>query len=118
MSYYRIVPRDLFNESKLLKCLGKVAIVCHDEMLPGLRMVVDDGSPFVIDQRTSDGGLYVERGIHFDGYGYPLDLYTAYNSKENYPLLCDTDEGTIEVLDDDGCITVAFRNFIKKLKKQ
>ena len=30
MSYARVIPRDLFNEANLLKCLGKVALILMD----------------------------------------------------------------------------------------
>lgn len=32
--YQRVLPRDLFNEAALLKCLGKVALWIHEGMLP------------------------------------------------------------------------------------
>ena len=30
MTYRRVLPRDLFNEAKLLKCLGQLALIIHD----------------------------------------------------------------------------------------
>lgn len=29
-SYRRVLPRDLFNEAKLLKCLGQLSLMIHD----------------------------------------------------------------------------------------
>ena len=31
--YERVVPRDLFNEAILLKCMGKVCLLIEDRMI-------------------------------------------------------------------------------------
>jgi len=62
MSYLRVIPRDLFNESKLLKCLGQVCLHIHDNRAGRLAMVESgaaDGEQFEIDQNEFDGSLYV-----------------------------------------------------------
>lgn len=30
MTYQREIPRDLFNEANLLKCLGQISLIAHD----------------------------------------------------------------------------------------
>lgn len=34
MSYFRVIPRDLFNEASLLKCYGRLAILLDDMRSP------------------------------------------------------------------------------------
>ena len=86
MSYYRVIPRDLFNESKLLKCMGKIALLVEDGMIPGL----------TIDEYPEDAGFQVEQGISgeifianlifTDKQGEEVFFYTPLNSKEAWPL--------------------------------
>lgn len=118
MAYSRVIPRDLFNEAKLLKCLGQLALIIHNGRdkqwgaIPAALQADCDGRPFVIEQRDSDGGLYA---IHpwFTLRGQRLVLYTAYNSQEPYPLLCEMPGPTeIEVLDEDGDLTEEFYDYI------
>ena len=33
-NYYRVIPRDLFNEAKLLKCMGHLCLKIHDRQVP------------------------------------------------------------------------------------
>jgi hypothetical protein len=42
IEYNRVIPRDLFNESKLLKCFGQLALLMHDGVIPG--SIVFDGN--------------------------------------------------------------------------
>ena len=86
MSYLRVIPRDFFNESKLLKCLGQFQLCIHDRTANGLPFEVDfDGRAFEIIQYDSDGALSVLNYL-VSLNGEPVILYTPYNSKENYPL--------------------------------
>jgi|CXWL01.1.fsa_nt_gi hypothetical protein len=110
--YQRIIPRDLFNEAKLLKCLGQLALIIHDAAPNGIE--VYGTGEFRIDQRRGCGGLYVCSGINFRVKSLVLDLYTAYNSKEEYPLLCDTGNGEIAVFNGDGTLTEEFLVYLGK----
>ena len=119
VTYNRVVPRDLFNESKLLKCLGRLAILIftgrdqHGTKTPERLSYRHDGEPFSIEQRPEDGGLYCPNVQFFD-LEEPLTLYVAYNDKgDPYPLLCDTGEkGEIQVLHPGGELTGTFRDFL------
>ncbi len=31
MTYHRVLPRDAFNEAKLLKCIGKLTLLIEDK---------------------------------------------------------------------------------------
>ncbi len=58
MAYLRVIPRDLFNEGNLLKCLGRIYI--NLESLPGISAeLVETGGPFHIEQNEDDGSIYV-----------------------------------------------------------
>lgn len=118
--YQRIIPRDLFNESKLLKCVGQLALLIHDgkdkngRTTPPALKVEHSGGEFRIDQRPEDGGLYVN--VHFKVKSSVLDVYLAYNSKRSYPLLCMTAEcEELEVLYDDGTLTDEFCEYVNNL---
>lgn len=51
-NYQRVIPRDLFNESKLLKCIGRLILKIHDnDNLPAPMTFEHDGSPFKIVQQ-------------------------------------------------------------------
>lgn len=88
MSYFRVNPRDLFNESKLLKCLGQIALMIHDNKIPGLEIHHDnERSGYKIDQDENDGSIYVSN-MHFSANnGGAVHFYHPLNSKENYPLM-------------------------------
>lgn len=111
--YQRVLPRDLFNESKLLKCLGQLALLVHDGQIP-LKMDFI-GESFDIDQRESDGGLYCSTVKFYlgDDDEDDLCLYSAYNSKSPYPLFLGTADGDeIAVFYADGNPTVEFLDFL------
>lgn len=93
MSYKRVLPRDLFNEAKLLKCLGQLALLIHDGKAPdGLSFEQDamscDG--FDIDQDPFSGELYVDNLTLWFDLGEDairINLSTHYNSRDSYPLV-------------------------------
>ena len=120
--YSRVVPRDLFNEAKLLKSLGQLCLLIHDGVdkwgnpTPRHLNFRHEGERFVIDQRQSCGGLYVTAGLQFTVRSHVLELYSAYNDKSEYPLLCMTHEGEeIEVLDHDGTLSEDFCCYVEYL---
>lgn len=115
--YKRVVPRDLFNESKLLKCLGRLALIIHKglEPIPDGLSFDNNGEEFRIDQKQC-GSLYVASGIEFRCHGVELNLHTAYNNKSNYPLFLVTeDNGEIEVFNDSGELTEEFILYINQI---
>jgi len=60
MSYSRVIPRDFFNEAKLLKCMGQLSLAILDGMTPeGITITVEEtGEPFQIEL-DDDGYLYL-----------------------------------------------------------
>ncbi len=89
MSYLRVIPRDLFNEAKLLKCLGRLALILHDGVgVPrGLTIQHDDTETkgFQIEQDESTGALYCAN-LECTFRHRLIGLHAPYNSKDAYPL--------------------------------
>lgn len=111
--YTRVIPRDLFNEAKLLKCLGQLSLLIHNGMCP--MRVIHDADRFVgfaIDQDQSDGSFYCSNlKFYFkrDGKDVEARFRTSLNSRENYPLCTTTPEGEeIGVFEADGGLTEDF----------
>jgi len=102
MTYTRVCPRDLFNEAKLLKCLGRLSLMILDGYSP-LKEIHDtelhDG--FCIVQDEADGSIFCEN-LHFYANGRKLHLFTSLNSKEDYPLMLRGEDEDVDVFDLTG----------------
>jgi hypothetical protein len=104
MPYKRVLPRDLFNESKLLKCLGQLALILHDygRRYP-LRLEHERPSRgFMIERDPADGGLYCVNLNLYHRDGRRIELSTNYNSKSPYPLFFILEDESGAVFTDDG----------------
>ena len=107
MTYHRVIPRDLFNEAKLLKCLGRLALLIHDNhpvtVKYDMEMELKEPQEGFTAYQQADGGLYVGN-VAFYIRGEQCPLWTAYNNRDNYPLWCEVHDGTDHVLvfDEDG----------------
>lgn len=89
MSYTRVIPRDFFNESKLLKCLGHFEIMTETK-LNLEKNLLNENEGFQICQDESTGYLFCanyEVILRKNKQEYQIELFTIYNSKEAYPLL-------------------------------
>lgn len=115
MGYRRVLPRDLFNESKLLKCVGQLVLLLHDGKAPD-GLVFDEetfqlehgGTGFKIHQADHDGSLSISN-MNFYLRGKRLTFSTLYNSKEPYPFYLTTEDyEDVPVLEDDGTFTADF----------
>lgn len=85
MSYKRVLPRDAFNEAKLLKCIGKLTLMIEDGELPAWHYHYD-GEPFGITQDESDGSIFVSN-ITFWRSKKQVNVFTPLNSKDAWPAL-------------------------------
>jgi hypothetical protein len=113
--YNRVIPRDLFNESKLLKCLGQLALLLHNGVPWPLRIEYEDDG-FVIDQNPATGGFYC-RTLTLYCNIKPIWLESSLNSKDAYPL--EFDEATLgRVFDDDGQFSAEFKEFLDNLQTE
>jgi len=104
MGYNRVIPRDLFNEAKLLKCLGQFAI--ESEGVPEISItLIDEDGGFLIEQDDSSGNLFCSSLEILIG-GCAVAVECVYNSKDPYPLLfSETQE---RVFDEDGSFSQVF----------
>ncbi len=117
MPYMRVIPRDLFNESKLLKCLGQLSLIIHDKSEAfHLKLELDHFMPrrgFVIDQDESDGALYCSNLI-FKVKGERVNLRSKYNSKDPYPLMYEAEETCYcDLFSDDGSLSEGFKEWAR-----
>jgi hypothetical protein len=108
MSYQRVIPRDFFNEAKLLKCMGQLSLKILDGMLPdGVKIRIDEcGLPFDVHQ-TDDGRLFLNDYDVTINDTY-VSMSTTYNSKDSYPLVCYHDDVETTVFDENGNFTEEF----------
>lgn len=84
MSYVRVVPRDLFNEANLLKCLGRLYIVT-EQFTSVTISEPEPGEPFQIEQSDDDGSLQcLNVQLVINGQAYTLTR--PLNSRAAWPL--------------------------------
>lgn len=101
-NYCRVIPRDLFNEANLLKCLGRFWIAT-EQYQPRKVQIEYDGEPFDVRQ-DDDGRLWAENiGIFIQDK--PYWHYRPLNSRQPWPLYLNTDDDCIPVFTDDGQLT-------------
>lgn len=111
-NYNRVIPRDLFNEAKLLKCIGLLVLKIHDGLAPeGLTVYEHDDAPFRI--ALMDEGALTITSIVFTIGEDTLTFKTTYNSKASYPLRCEYENGEQLVFDEQGNFTNEFLEFCK-----
>lgn len=125
MSYLRVVPRDLFNEAKLLKCLGKLSLNILDSVqgvAPYLEEVFQNHDlGFAIVQNEHDGSLssatynvYLKSDLD-----NPIHLYTPLNCKEPWPLMYELDADVVnQVFNDEGNFTKEFIDDIRRYSNE
>lgn len=117
MEYQRVIPRDLFNESKLLKCIGQLCLKIHDNQTP-VKMSVEqnqEGEPFEIGL-LEEGALCI-LNLNISIQDKVFIFKTTYNSKANYPLYLDYDYCDYEVFDDKGEFTQTFIDFCNSVNE-
>lgn len=115
MTYKRVIPRDLFNEANLLKCLGQL-VVKLDERRSFASLKASEANPFagfMIEQSPDDGSISSATLIFMikaDNYR----LYRPLNSREVWPLwvgagwMTDPDFEDLAVFDDEGELSPEF----------
>lgn len=85
MTYRREIPRDLFNEANLLKCLGQIALIAHDKGRPEALRVTHRPGAFDIRQSEDDGSIYCAN-VQIIIRERLFDHYRPLNSREPWPL--------------------------------
>lgn len=112
-SYTRVVPRDFFNESKLLKCMGFLALrILNSELPEGITIEIEEsGDAFDIGM-TQDGSLTV-LNYPVTINGEDVTMKTTINAKDNFPFFCEIDYTEYLVFDDQGNFD---KEFIERFK--
>lgn len=106
MTYKRVLPRDLFNEANLLKCIGKLTLMIEDGLIPWMSYHYD-GEAFNICQDPSDGSLFVSN-VQFFANNKTLVVDRPLNSREAWPLRLVTEDNTFDIFNDEGEFILKF----------
>lgn len=101
-SYDRKIPRDFFNEAKLLKCMGVLSLKILDNQTPeGIDIQIEEtGEAFNIEL-MEDGHLTVTN-YNVSVNDEIVTMKSTYNSKSNFPLICQYEYDEVPVFDDNG----------------
>lgn len=102
MSYLRVIPRDLFNEGNLLKCLGQLYL--NLDKIGMADRLVHSGAEFEIDQSDDDGSISVTTVVLYVG-DQACYLRRPLNSRRHYPLYFFVSDDQIDVFNEDGTFT-------------
>lgn len=117
MTYTRVIPRDLFNEASLLKCLGQLWI--KTERYQPIVLVHHSSGAFRIGQNEDDGSISCHN-VHLRIGDRAFDHRRPLNSREPWPLwvwpVDDPDAEEVAVFDDSGELSGDFLTFIAEAK--
>lgn len=107
--YQRVLPRDLFNEAKLLKCLGKLCMLIEDGLCQlsfDYDTSEDDG--FRVHQLRECGGIYSANLRFYTPAGDEVEMNSPLNSRQSWPLLFYYNGEEHPVFDEDGALSDEF----------
>jgi hypothetical protein len=115
--YTRVLPRDLFNEADLLKCMARLCIFLDDtpDHVASLEDDMEAGAPFDVQQSMTSGAIYVAN-IPFSVSGEAYDLYRPLNSRQPWPLWCGPSHGegeAIRVFSEEGLLSEDMLSLIR-----
>jgi hypothetical protein len=106
-NYRRIIPRDLFNEANLLKCVGRLILLIQEDQIPLPIIYNEDCSEGFKIRMLPCGDLTISN-IEFFINKEQVIFKTTYNAKGNYPLFCEWDDCEFLVFDEQGQFTEEF----------
>lgn len=116
MSYRRVLPRDLFNESNLLKCYGRLWIILSEMDNHQARFEMEEVESFEVFQSSGDGSLFVDN-LPLTVGEHDYRLKRPLNSREPWPLYADSmddpDFEMVPVFDDEGNLTDEMLSLIR-----
>lgn len=99
-TYQRVIPRDLFNEANLLKCLGRFWIET-ERYQPRKVTIEHDGEAFDVWLDDGDGSISV-RNVEIFINGRPHAHRRPLNSREPWPFYLNTGEDYVPAFNDKG----------------
>jgi hypothetical protein len=111
MSYIRVLPRDLFNEANLLKCVGALWIKLENH--PNAKFDQEDVDAFDIRQSDDDGSLSIVN-ISLTIHGRRYRFRRPLNSRASWPLYIreDGEWDDVPVFTDGGDLSPEIRELI------
>lgn len=116
-----VLPRDLFNHSKILKCMGRLSLLIFDGQMDAVSLDLT-GNNFNVYQDNDTGCLGVSNLKLYTRRGKEIILFSHYNSKSNYPLwfTLENEDQFCEglVFDDDGNLTESFLDLIDLIREE
>lgn len=120
MTYCRVIPRDLFNEADLLKCLGRLYIELENTRDHTAELCDEMGQRegFKIEQNEDSGAIYCTNAVLRIG-GQRCRLERPLNSREPWPLWLegigdDPDFEAERVFTDEGKLSPEFLALIQR----
>lgn len=122
MNYNRVLPRDLFNEAKLLKNLGRLILDVEDHMDPVSCLLISriTTKNFIIRQDQSDGSIY-ELTTYFrhQTTGAKFHFSTGLNCRYRWGLIATDSSGDTAFVfkDPDGLIPKYSKEFTTLLSE-
>ena len=116
VTYKRVLPRDLFNESKLLKVAGKLVCLIEDRVITNMTYEHDTTftENFIVGQDQSDGAFYLHNlkfYVRFDEGVFELRLHVMQDKEQHWNAYTDCEgftEPEVRVFDEDGHATQEF----------
>lgn len=116
MTYLRVIPRDLFNESSLLKCYGKLWLELEKQSTPlGALHQSDGAAPFDVQQDEGSGAIFLAN-VWLEVGRQQYTLSRPLNSREPWPLYVESEDlpdfDPVAVFNDDGTLTADFLDLI------
>lgn len=104
MTYERVLPRDLFNEANLIKCIGKIVLMIEDCDVNDLQYHYD-GEEFYINQNPYDGSTHISN-IEFWTVGKENNRQVFFtrslNSRAPWPITACVGDDEFDVFSKDG----------------
>ena len=110
-NYKRELPRDAFNESKLLSGLGHFVVAFeHNTNI----VMWFNGKSFNILQEESSGDIYVDNFyFKIKSTGYLYNLFSGLNNKSKFTVFIKLkSDDEVRVFDEDGAVTKEFNKII------
>ena len=118
-NYYKLVlPRDAFNQAKLLKGIGMLTLYMHDCKFGLHELMTYEHDPesedqFWISLDDSDGSFYLNNIRFFDTNNEEIHFFHPCNAQENHTLCFRYQGESEDVFNEDGSINPKFLELLK-----
>jgi hypothetical protein len=108
--YTRVIPRDLFNEANLLKCLGRLSLLILDNAAPdGMKLNYEPdmelGEGFHVTMDENSGSIQCDSLTLYNKNGRCAVPFRPLNSRDPWPLYISFEDDDLPVFDDEGNLT-------------